>query len=192
MVPIEVVALAFPLASKAKIDEGVPLMRDDPMVEVATTLPFTSVVRSEFVSEVKKVVPRVVKVEEAFENVWRLLQMFALLKSVEEAALMVPLDPRAMETPFTVSDPDPVRSPLPIVEVATTVPCALVVRRAFGVFEMVRAVVEAEVKKALVALKAVDDAPPVKVWRLLQVLVVVVPKPRERVMLPVAALVRSG
>jgi hypothetical protein len=137
----------------------------------------TSVERRELVREVKKVVPRVVKVEEAFENVWRLLQMFALLKSVEEAALMVPLDPRAIATPLTVRAPDPVRRELPIVVVATTPPCALVVSRALGVPLMVRAVVDALEKKPLVALKAVDDAPPLNVWRLLQVLVVVVPKP---------------
>ena len=44
----------------------------------------------------------------------------------------------------------------------------------------------------MVALKSVDEAPPLKVWRLLQRLFVVVPKPKESVMDPVEPEVRSG
>ena len=48
MVPIDVVAIAAPLASKANSDDGVPLMRVDPRVVVATTCPAALVERSPF------------------------------------------------------------------------------------------------------------------------------------------------
>ena len=45
MVPMEVVAIGFPLASKAKIDDAGPLRRFQPMVEDATTEPLALVLR---------------------------------------------------------------------------------------------------------------------------------------------------
>ena len=79
------------------------------------------------------------------------------------------------------------------VEVAETTPEALVCKNPDGDPEIVRFVVDAVEKYPVpLAVKLVVDAPPLKIWRALQVLAVVVPKPKESVTAPVAALVSKG
>ena len=167
--PIEVVATIDPFAFVERIELGIEVMAnaedvafakvDAPLtVSVPPKSPLPLVVKlpttveddCERKPEVKELSPEnhdapetERRVEEAFVKMLLPLQMLLLERRVDDAAVMVAVPPRAIVMPLMVRFPDPVRRLFPMVEVATTTPCALVVRSAFGVPEMVRLVVEA-------------------------------------------------
>ena len=82
-----------------------------------------------------------------------------MASSVEEAAVTVPLPPRAMAVPLMVSTPPPFKSELPMEVVAATRPVPFVARRPCWMPEMVRLVVEAVLKKPVPETeRAVEEA----------------------------------
>src|SRR5882672_10807129 len=83
--PMEVVAIALPFWSKAKMEDAVPFTRFDPMVVEETTLPVWSVVRSALVSEVRYVFP---ELEKSDVDAW--LRLVIALNVVEAENTLLP------------------------------------------------------------------------------------------------------
>ena len=134
------------LLKEERLRELSPVRRLAPMEEVATTDPLALTESMELVSPViaklvvvaleKVVVPKALVPEKVLLSE----------RCVEEAALMVKVPPRVTGMVLIVREPPFTSSELPMVEVETTCPAALVERRLFGRPESVRLVVEAEVK----------------------------------------------